>query len=70
MPKAQRAVMPASRPPAGPRSRGNVIHLEAAGLPNTGDPKADQQAERALGDLVPYDPSLETPDEGGAPTDA
>ena len=30
-----------------------VIHLEAAGLRNTGDPKADQQAERAVGDLRP-----------------
>jgi hypothetical protein len=30
-----------------------VIHLEAAELPNTGDPEADQQAERAVGDLRP-----------------
>jgi hypothetical protein len=43
---------------------GHVSHLGADELPNTSDPEAHRQAERAWVPYVPYDPSLEMPDEG------
>jgi hypothetical protein len=60
-------------PPTGTRSRGTFVTPGADGLPDTGDPEADREAQRwrqgetwrAVRDYAPYDPSFETPDEGG-----
>jgi hypothetical protein len=63
-------------PSAGTRSSGTFVTPGTDELPNTvihGGPVAQRwdkgEAQRAVGDLVPYDPSYETPDVG-ALTDA